>query len=178
MKTSSVKQHVIIGMMIALTFLVTRFAGFTAPFGYFNLGDSIIMTAGILLGKKVGFAAGAFGASLSDVFTPGFLLFAPITFVVKGLEGYVVGAIMHQKGHNNKLQKVFAVIAGSCIMIAGYFLGETFVLGAIDKAYGISYAINEMVGTNIIQGILNSIISYILSALLLKTNLRKYISDS
>lgn len=174
MKSMPIKKLVINGMMIALVFLVTKFAGFTAPFGYFNLGDAVIMVTAILLGRKSGFAAGALGSALSDALTPGYLAFAPITFAVKGLEGYVVGAIAGKEKGKSTVLKILAVAAGSCVMLAGYFAGEAFILGAIDKTYGLSYAVNELVSTNLLQGVLCSVIGYILSAILQKTNIEKY----
>lgn len=176
MKNSSIKNLVVNGMMIALVFLVTKLAGFTAPFGYFNLGDAVIMAGAIILGKKSGMVAGAFGAALSDALTPGYLAFAPITFVVKGLEGYVVGAIAGGQNSKGGILKAVAVVAGACVMIAGYFIGEAFILGAIDKNYGLTYAVNELVSTNILQGVLCSVIGYILATILEKANIKKYLS--
>lgn len=175
MQKMSVKSFVLSGMMIALVFLVTKFLGFASPFGYFNLGDAVIMTIAVLLGRNRGFIAGAIGSALSDVLTPGYIMFAPLTFVVKGLEGYVVGSIVHPGQENIRRTRIIAVIAGACIMIAGYFLGETFLLNLVDKTYGFPYAIKELVATNIPQGALSSVLSYALTAILIKADVKRYI---
>ncbi|MCX7842135.1 MAG: ECF transporter S component [Clostridia bacterium] len=171
MEKSSIKKLAISGMLTALVFIVTKFAGFTAPFGYFNLGDSVVMAGAILFGGKIGFIAGAFGSALSDALTPGFLIYAPITFFVKGLEGYIVGLIASRKNESS-LMRITAVIAGACVMIAGYFIGGAFVLSAVDKNFGLAYAVNELVSTNLLQGAICAAIGYILSTLLLKSKFR------
>lgn len=169
MDSVNIRKLVINGMMIALVFLVTKFAGFTAPFGYFNLGDAVVMSTAILFGSKTGLVAGAFGSALSDALTPGYLAFAPITFIVKGMEGYVVGLIANSGSEKNNTIKIAAVAAGACVMIAGYFLGEVLILGAFDKTYSFAYAINELVSTNILQGSICAVIGYILSTVLAKS---------
>jgi len=58
--------------------------------GYFNVGDVVIMTSALLLGRKYGAYIGAIGPALADLFL-GYAVFVPITFVVKGIEGYPKG---------------------------------------------------------------------------------------
>lgn len=92
MKNYSVKKLVLSGIMIALVFLATYFTRIPTPLpgGYFNLGDAAIMLAAVFLGPVGGLVAGAIGSSIADL-AAGALLFAPITLVVKGLEGLIVG---------------------------------------------------------------------------------------
>ena len=67
---------------------------FPATSGYFNLGDSLVMISGLLLGPLGGFVAGGVGSALADMV--GYPHFAPITFIVKGCEGLVVGLFSQQ----------------------------------------------------------------------------------
>ncbi|MCE4628268.1 MAG: ECF transporter S component [Desulfurococcales archaeon] len=60
--------------------------------GYFNLGESMVYTAAILGGPLVGAIAGAIGSSLADIIL-GYGYYAPGTFIIKGLEGFIVGAL-------------------------------------------------------------------------------------
>ena len=60
-------------------------------------------------------------------------MYAPITFVVKGLEGLVVGWIYEKFRTNpNGLKKfsfkLLAIICGAPFMVGGYFLAEFFIL--------------------------------------------------
>ncbi len=48
------------------------------------------MTSALLLGRKYGAYIGAIGPALADLFL-GYAVLCTITFVVKGIEGYLVG---------------------------------------------------------------------------------------
>lgn len=89
--------------------------------GFFNFGDVMIVFVGLYAGRKAGALAGGIGSAIADLLL--FPLFAPITFVVKGLEGYVCG-LAH--GKSGFLQFILP-LAGSAIIVVGYFLGEWFM---------------------------------------------------
>jgi uncharacterized membrane protein len=58
--------------------------------GYFNFGEvGVYITAG-LFGPIIGGFAGGFGSMLADLAT-GYVIYAPGTLVIKGLEGLIVG---------------------------------------------------------------------------------------
>ena len=84
------------GLMTALTFVITR--AFILPIpqtkGFFNIGEAAVYTAAILFGARIGAIAGGLGSALADL-SLGFAAFAPYTLVIKGIEGYVVGALGH-----------------------------------------------------------------------------------
>lgn len=196
MKNNSVKKLVLNGLMIALVFLATYFTRIPTPLpgGYFNLGDALIMLAAAFLGPVGGLIAGAFGSGLADL-AYGAFLFVPVTFIVKGLEGLVVGLLTAQirKSEFNALQSpqtpktretsgasfqyrlIVSVIAGAAIMVAGYFLAEAFLLGIFDEAFGMTAAVTELL-PNSIQGVLSAILGYILVNLLSKMKINKYMN--
>jgi len=70
--------------------------------GYFNLGDTLIVFAGLYAGSRVGALAGGIGSALADLM--GFPLFAPITLVAKGVEGFLcgLGSIKARKARINQ----------------------------------------------------------------------------
>ena len=196
MKNYSVKKLVFNGLMIALVFLTTYFTRIPTPLpgGYFNLGDAMIMLAAVFLGPIGGMIAGAIGSSLADL-AAGAMLFVPVTFVVKGLEGLVVGLLtikyhqsvkMQQPAENQqeadkgkaqtaaKYKLVVAVILGGIIMVAGYFFAEAFVLNFFAPGFGLTAAIAELL-PNFIQGGLSAVLGYILISLLSKMDIGKYI---
>lgn len=179
MKKINTKQIVLSGLMIALVFLGTYLTRIPTPLpgGYFNMGDAVIMVAAIVVGRTAGLAAGAIGSFIADMVAYGFLPFAPITFVVKGLEGLIIGLIASSgisgRGQGQR-RMVLAVIVGAVIMVAGYFAAEAYVLSIFNKDFGIAAAVSELV-PNLIQGGLSAVVGYALSTLLLRLNIRKYI---
>jgi len=100
-----------------------------ATAGYFNLGDTFVYVAALLLGPAVGAAAGA-GAAIADLI--GFPVFAPGTFVIKAVEGFIVGYLtrkLYQKTGNLTLSATVAIVVGGLEMVVGYFIYEVVFLG-------------------------------------------------
>jgi uncharacterized membrane protein len=177
LKNYSIKKLVLSGLMIALVFMATYFTRIPTPLpgGYFNLGDAVIMLAAVFLGPLGGLAAGAIGSCIADLAAAA-LLFAPITLVVKGIEGLVVGllAAKYLKTGKNNYRLIIAVVVGAVIMVAGNFSAEAFLLGVFDEAFGWTAAVAELL-PNIIQGGLSAVLGYILILLLSKMDINKYI---
>ncbi len=114
-----VKWHSIVGMTVVVL-ITTIFIRVPIPSkGYFNFGDVAVVFAGLLLGRKGGFIAGACGSALADIIG-GFAIFAPLTFIAKGLEGMLSGFAKDKKG---LLFHVFPLLGCLCMMVV-YFLGE------------------------------------------------------
>lgn len=150
----------------ALVFLVTYFLPpIKLPGGYFNFSDSVIILCALMVGGKSAAFAGAIGASLADI-ALGYSIFAPFTFVVKGLEGLIVGLLAKKK---SKKARLIAVLTGGIFMAIGYFLAEWLLLPLLDPAFGMVVAISEL-PFNLIQGIGNALIALVLYNLLLKAN--------
>ncbi len=170
MRIQSTKKLVLNGVMIALVFLATYFTRIPTPLpgGYFNLGDAVILVSAVFLGPLGGLAAGAIGSGLADL-AAGALLFAPITFVVKGLEGLIVGllAVNCLKTAKAGIRLLCALVVGAFIMVAGYFLAEAYLLGLFNSEFGLTAAVAELL-PNGIQGTLSVILGYILILLLAK----------
>lgn len=120
----------ITAVFTALVFLSTYLFQIPIPAtqGYFNLGDIMIFISALTFGPATGGFAGGIGSSLSDALS-GFGVFAPFTLVIKGLEGFVAGAIS-RRGANMRTQ-LLAWGLGSLIMVGGYFLSESFFIAAV-----------------------------------------------
>jgi uncharacterized membrane protein len=108
-------------VFIALAFVVTRYTVIPIPQtkGYFNLGEVVIYIAALIFGPVVGALAGGVGSALADV-AGSYLQFAPLTLVIKGVEGFIVGRLAGA-GTAGRLR---ATVAGGIWMVAGYFLAE------------------------------------------------------
>ena len=156
MQNSTLKKLIMNGLMIALVFLATYFTRIPTmilPGGYFNLGDAVIILAAFLLGPTGGLIAGAAGSALADLAAAA-LLFAPITFVVKGIEGLLVGLLTSKIRKTGALEHgrlIISTIAGAAVMIIGYFLAEALLLGIFNEAFGLTAAVAELL-PNSLQG--------------------------
>lgn len=172
------KKLVLDGLMIALVFLATYFTYIPGPIppGYINFGDSVIMTAAVLLGRRTGFLAGAIGSCLADL-ALGAFIYAPITFIVKGLEGYAVGLIafkaLSQK--TGELHRIVAIVAGAVLMVAGYFGAEAVLLSFFDQSFGFAAAVANL-PLNLVQGGVSIVAGYLISAILSKANIQKILT--
>jgi len=175
--THNLQLLVLNGVMIALVFLTTFIIRFPGPIppGYINLGDTVIIITALLLGKNSGFIAGAFGSALADVAVPGGYIFAPVTFIVKGIEGYIIGrmAFPDNKSLSKvEMRKIIAVITGQLVMVAGYFIAEMSVMKLFDPVFGLSAAIAEL-PLNLVQGAASAVLGYMLYILLERAGVRK-----
>ncbi|MFW6064108.1 MAG: ECF transporter S component [Candidatus Natronoplasma sp.] len=92
--------------------------------GVLNFGEIVIYTAAFLFGGIVGGLAGGIGAAAADLIL-GYAIWAPITLVVKGLEGFVVGKVSGKRISS----KIWAIALGAPFMIVGYFLATWFLFG-------------------------------------------------
>ncbi len=94
--------------------------------GYFNFGDIMVMTTALLFGWRVGAFAGGVGSALADLIG-GYTQFAPVTFVVKGVEGFLVGLLRESPFTGNSRRNVVALIVGGVVIVTGYFLAEYYL---------------------------------------------------
>ena len=72
-----------------------------ATSGYFNLGETLIYIAALLFGPLIGAVAGA-GATIADILVAA--QFAPGTFTIKAIEGFLVGFL--NKKLNQKIKSI------------------------------------------------------------------------
>jgi uncharacterized membrane protein len=104
--------------------------------GYLNIGDMAVVFCGLFLGGRKGALAGGLGSAIADLIG-GFFMFAPITFVAKGLEAYIAGTLGKKK--------LYWVGMAVSLMVIVYFISEIFLPGM-----GFSAALSEL-PFNIIQ---------------------------
>jgi uncharacterized membrane protein len=158
--------------MTALTTVATILlvVPFPSTQGYFNLGDSLVMISGFLLGPVGGFIAGGTGSALADVLL-GYTAFAPITFIAKGFEGMLVGFFSFRTARMMRLSgwDILGLILGSAAMLLGYLFGEMLLF-----SYAFEFALLELVTINSIQVISGSIAT-VIAGPLLRFYLRNFI---
>lgn len=126
--------------------------------GFFNVGDAMVMASALTFGPIVGFIAGGFGSSLAD-FMGGYYVWVPFTLVIKGLEGFLAGAIMVLDGEKTGAKKrVVAWFVAGVEMVIGYFLVQYYM-------YGFGSALTEL-PFNILQVVVGGIVGVPLSIVL------------
>ena len=110
--------------------IVTGFTFINIPIfpqgGLLHLGYIALFPIAVVFGKRYGLIAGAFGMALFDVLSQWFA-WAPATFIIVGIVGYVVGFIAD--GGSSYLRIVVALIVGSIISVSGYFVFNAFIMG-------------------------------------------------
>ena len=154
------KRIAVTGILTAMAFVATMFTRIPTPIihGYFNLGDTVILIAGAMFGGFTGAFAGAVGSAAADL-AAGSYIFAPITLIVKGLEGYITGMASGAglRGHASDVLKrgnrrlIAALACGAAVMVGGYFIAEAAALSLFDRAFGLGAAVAEL-PFNLAQG--------------------------
>ncbi|MDR7855443.1 ECF transporter S component [Tissierella sp.] len=148
MKEMNTKTITRLAILMALTVVMTMVVHIPTfgTNGYLNLGDMVVFLAALMLGRKGGFLVGGVGSALADILL-GYTHYAPITLIVKGLEGYIAGRLLETKlGQRSPL---FATSVGGIWMAFGYYFAEIFM-------YGGKAAMASIPG-NLLQGIVGAI---------------------
>ncbi|SCH35703.1 MULTISPECIES: ECF transporter S component [unclassified Romboutsia] len=127
------------GLLIALVFIATRFINIRLPLestgGLVHLGNTMLFISAIVFGKKKGAIAGAFGMGLFDLLSE-WAIWAPFTFVVRGVMGYIIGSISwsRNKKGNDIITNMLGIIISGIWMIFGYYITEIILYGSHTKA--------------------------------------------
>ncbi|MBU5425281.1 ECF transporter S component [Tissierella pigra] len=160
MKEMNTKTITRMAVLMALTTVMTMVIHIPTigTNGYLNLGDMVVFLAALTLGKKGGFLVGGIGSGLADLLL-GYSHYAPITFIVKGLEGYIAGKILETKLGQDK--PIIATVVGGLWMAFGYYFAEIFM-------YGAKAALASVPG-NIMQGLLGAVTAIVLFEALKRT---------
>ena len=153
MRNLEIRQIVLTGVMIALVAVFTL--AIRVPFaptrGYFNFSDVAVFLTGFAFGPWTGLVAGGVGTALADL-AGGYAIYAPLTFLAHGLEGFVAGAIVGR--NRGVVRMVLGWAAGAAIMLAVYFLGEAYIF-----RMGVAPAATEAATINLPQVVAGGIVS-------------------
>jgi uncharacterized membrane protein len=126
-----IQKLVMTALFTAICCVVTMIIQIPSPLkGYVNIGDSVVLLAGWLLQPQYGILAAGLGSALADIFS-GYILYAPVTFVIKGL--MALNAYYCFKGFNKVLNKsmsrIISGIISELIMIVGYLIFDGILYG-------------------------------------------------
>jgi uncharacterized membrane protein len=147
----------IIGLMSALT--VAAMCIFRLPVSggsvYFHLGETIMLTSAVMLGRKGGAFVGGLSSAMADLLL-GSALWAPFSFVIHGVECYIAGWISEKSGGR---RDAAGMVTGVAIMAVSY----TVVVGWL---YDQSLMKIELIGDSL-QGVIGVLTAFPLSRILL-----------
>ena len=155
MKTRT-QKIIIAAMLAALACVATMIIKIPSPMkGYLNLGDCVVLLSGWVLSPVYGFLAAGLGSALADLFS-GYVIYAPATFVIKGLMAvaayYIFKLIQNKLG--NLPSRIVSGMVAELIMVLGYFVFEGVLYGFVPSMVNIP--------ANAMQGIAGLIIGLLL----------------
>jgi uncharacterized membrane protein len=113
--------------------------------GYFNIGEIAVYSTAILFGPVVGAFAGGVGSMLADLLL-GYPVYAPATFVIKAVEGAIVGYLCSKTPSVKKAYwKIFTITTGIILGLLVVWLGISYYTGEIELSVGL-----PMLGYNVV----------------------------
>lgn len=128
---SHITKLAICGVFIALVYVATAFINIRLPIiangGLIHLGNVPLFIGAAFFGKKLGAAAGGIGMALFDVLS-GWFLWAPFTFIIVSLMGWLYGSIVSTK-KITFIRILLASIVVLFIKVIGYYIAEGFIYG-------------------------------------------------
>lgn len=156
------RKLVAAALLAALTCVATLLLQFPAPMGgYVHMGDCLVLFSAWLLGPWWGAAAAGVGSMLADLIA--YALYAPGTLVIKAMMAVAAGLLGCRKAGRRSgavwLARAAGAVAAECLMVIGYFLYESLLLG-----YGWSAVAN--VPANGVQAAFGIVVGILLDRLL------------
>ena len=151
-----VKTLVTSALFAALICVATMVVKIPSPLkGYINLGDCMVLVSAFLLPPVYSFFAAALGSALADIFS-GYFVYAPATFIIKGLVALSAFFVfrMLSKKTKEEVAEIFSGIVAETIMVIGYYIFEGFMYGFVASAVNIL--------PNVFQGVAGIVLGVIL----------------
>lgn len=163
---SATRELTLSGLLVAIVFVMTYYIQITLPVavngGLIHMGNVALFTIALVFGKRRGAIAGAFGMGLFDILS-GWGAWAPYTFVIRGVMGFIIGGVADVKDKNGSsmLMNLAAIALGSVWMIAGYYAAEGIM-------FGNWVAPATSIPGNLVQLVIGTVVAVPLSKLLMR----------
>lgn len=166
MKTTT--QKIITSSLIAaLVCVATMIIKIPSPLkGYMNLGDCVVLLAGWILPVQYGFLAAGIGSGLADILS-GYVVYAPATFLIKGLMALVAysGYKLLSKKLGSLSSRLISGAVSEILMVLGYLVFEGILYG-----FGPSLV---NIPANAVQGVAGLILGTLLVSVFEKNKILK-----
>lgn len=167
------KRVITLLVLFATITLTTVFIAIPVGVGFFNFSDVAVVFSGLFIAHFLGsknwknlvaaFLVAGLGAATADI-SLSYAIFAPMTFIAKGLEAAMAYLSFGKKG----IKHLLLLVIGGLFMVMTYFIGEAFFLKDIG---GMEMAIGELFPTNTIQlfgGLIGGRILYLVASKIIK----------
>lgn len=141
MTGKKIRRLTVGGMLAALVAVFTAYVSVPIAGGYFHPGDAMIALSSAVLGPYAAIPA-AIGSGLADLLA-GYTIYAPFTFVIKGLVGFIAG--YGCRCGKLEMRSVGMLVLAGVVIPAGYFVTDCIL-------YGLATAIAS-VAWNCLQGV-------------------------
>ncbi len=146
MKTKKLVNSALFSALVCIATLIIKIP---SPFkGYFNLGDCVVLFAGWVLSPFYAFFAAGLGSAVADIIS-GYVIYAPATFLIKGLMALVAfgGHKYFETKERKMLYALIPCVIAEFLMVSGYFVFEGFLYGFIPSSVNIPVnALQGLVG--------------------------------
>lgn len=158
MNSKVVSKIVLTALFAALVYVATsiiRYPTFGTQ-GYINIGDTIVLLSASLIGRVYGALAAGIGSALADLLAQ-YVTYVPGTFIIKflmALVAYLIFTAFKKTNINKVVAYIVSGVVAELIMVFGYFLYESTILG-----YGLAAAAS--IPSNAIQAGTCLVIGYI-----------------
>ena len=162
---SSTQKLALAAMLAALACVATMIIKIPSPLkGYINLGDCVVLATGWILSPIYGFLAAGLGSALADLFS-GYAIYAPATFLIKGLMALTALYIykMLNKKINSSVSRIISGFVAEVIMVLGYYIFEGFMYGFTESLVNVP--------ANAVQGVAGIVFGFVLIKIFEKTKI-------
>ncbi|MBE5756885.1 MAG: ECF transporter S component [Clostridiales bacterium] len=170
-KYFTTKKITYMAVFTALVALATAFLSIPNGIGYTNLGETFIFVAGSFFDPFFAFIVSGLGSAIADM-SLGYFIYAIPTFIIKGLEGFLVSILVKTllKKCNELISILLSFLLGALIMVFGYFITNTLLYSFYEATIAIT--------NDLIQGGINLVLGITLTIVLAKIGLFNKVSNS
>ena len=159
------QKIVLSSLLAALVCVATMLIKVPSPLkGYVNLGDCVVLLSGWILSPMYAFLTAGIGSALADIFA-GYVVYAPATFVIKGLMALICAIAVRMAKKRSLLTTITSGIIAEIVMVGGYYIFEGFMYGFVASAVNIP--------ANAVQGVFGIVLGVILVKVFEKSDIIK-----
>lgn len=125
----------VVAVLTAVVVVFTMVVRIPTAKGYLNLCDVAICFIAFTFGPWSAFIAAGLGTALADLIS-GYAQWAPISFVVHGVEGLLIALIVRRQGDKEAslIRKLFAGLVCIATVSLGYFTLSSLFISTVSVA--------------------------------------------